>query len=64
MNFLMMFVEMQILGLNICSETMVGDVMERGISGGQKKRLTTGCTLKYDPTVLTSHIFLVLSIRT
>jgi len=36
-------VALQILGLDICADTMVGDAMRRGISGGQKKRLTTGC---------------------
>ncbi|PKI53076.1 hypothetical protein CRG98_026537 [Punica granatum] len=33
---------LKILGLDICAETLVGDPMRRGISGGQKKRLTTG----------------------
>ncbi|GMN51418.1 hypothetical protein TIFTF001_020570 [Ficus carica] len=33
---------LKILGLDICSDVMVGDALKRGISGGQKKRLTTG----------------------
>ncbi|KAM0064290.1 putative ABC transporter, AAA+ ATPase domain, ABC-2 type transporter [Helianthus debilis subsp. tardiflorus] len=33
---------LKILGLDICADTMFGDAMSRGISGGQKKRLTTG----------------------
>ena len=33
---------MQILGLDICADTIVGDEMQRGISGGQRKRVTTG----------------------
>ncbi|KAJ6687441.1 PLEIOTROPIC DRUG RESISTANCE PROTEIN 1-LIKE ISOFORM X1 [Salix koriyanagi] len=32
---------LKILGLDICADTMAGDAMRRGISGGQKKRLTT-----------------------
>ncbi|ONM29553.1 glossy13 [Zea mays] len=33
---------MKILGLDVCADTIVGDEMIKGISGGQKKRLTTG----------------------
>ncbi|XP_027344794.1 pleiotropic drug resistance protein 1-like isoform X3 [Abrus precatorius] len=33
---------LKILGLDICADTIVGDQMLRGISGGQRKRVTTG----------------------
>ncbi|VFQ77207.1 unnamed protein product [Cuscuta campestris] len=33
---------LKILGLDTCADTPVGDEMLKGISGGQKKRLTTG----------------------
>ncbi|RVW28720.1 Pleiotropic drug resistance protein 1 [Vitis vinifera] len=33
---------LKILGLEVCADTMVGDEMVRGISGGQRKRVTTG----------------------
>ncbi|MQM18023.1 hypothetical protein Taro_051006 [Colocasia esculenta] len=33
---------LKILGLEICADTMVGNEMLRGISGGQRKRVTTG----------------------
>lgn len=32
----------KILGLDICADTIVGNEMLRGISGGQRKRVTTG----------------------
>nr|XP_043618369.1 pleiotropic drug resistance protein 1-like isoform X2 [Erigeron canadensis] len=33
---------LKLLGLDVCADTMVGDQMLRGVSGGQKKRVTTG----------------------
>ncbi|XP_021846147.1 ABC transporter G family member 39 isoform X2 [Spinacia oleracea] len=33
---------LKILGLDICADIIVGNEMTRGISGGQKKRVTTG----------------------
>ncbi|XP_048234095.1 pleiotropic drug resistance protein 1-like [Ricinus communis] len=33
---------LKILGLEACADTLVGDEMLRGISGGQRKRVTTG----------------------
>ena len=40
--YMQLFEMEQILGLDICQDTIVGDEMQRGISGGQKKRVTTG----------------------
>lgn len=43
--FIEYYNDMQILGLDICANTSVD--IRRGISGGQKKRLTTGITAIY-----------------
>lgn len=32
----------KMLGLDVCADVLVGDEMRRGISGGQKKRVTIG----------------------
>ncbi|XP_027349849.1 pleiotropic drug resistance protein 1-like isoform X2 [Abrus precatorius] len=33
---------LRILGLEVCADTIVGNAMLRGVSGGQRKRVTTG----------------------
>ncbi|XP_022948220.1 ABC transporter G family member 31-like [Cucurbita moschata] len=33
---------LKVLGLDICSQTLVGNDMVRGVSGGQRKRVTSG----------------------
>lgn len=32
----------QMLGLDVCADTILGNEMRRGVSGGQRKRVTTG----------------------
>ncbi|GLU04056.1 hypothetical protein SLE2022_212230 [Rubroshorea leprosula] len=56
---------LKILGLDICADTLVGNAMRRGISGGQKKRLTTGrrddCTYWRSPSYNLPRIMYALA---
>jgi ABC-type multidrug transport system ATPase subunit len=36
---------LKVLGLDVCSDTIVGNEMTRGVSRGQRKRVTTGILL-------------------
>jgi ABC-type multidrug transport system ATPase subunit/ABC-type multidrug transport system permease subunit len=40
------------LGLVKCADTIVGNAIVRGISGGERKRLAIGCELVVDPSIL------------
>jgi ABC-type multidrug transport system ATPase subunit len=46
---------LKVLGLDICADTIVGNNMLRGISGGQKKRVTTG-NLPWELSIRCLHI--------
>jgi len=40
------------MGLKVCEDTIVGTIFQKGISGGQKRRLSVAVALISDPSVL------------
>ena len=43
---------MQLLNLMKCGDTIIGDNMVRGISGGERKRVSIASELLTDPSVI------------
>ncbi|GFP80592.1 ABC transporter g family member 31 [Phtheirospermum japonicum] len=48
---------LKVLGLDVCSDTLVGNDMLRGVSGGQRKRVTTGEMVVGPPCPETFDLF-------
>ncbi|OWZ19885.1 ABCG transporter [Phytophthora megakarya] len=40
------------MGLRVCENTMIGDIFHKGISGGQKRRLSIAIEMLADPAIL------------
>jgi ABC-type multidrug transport system ATPase subunit/ABC-type multidrug transport system permease subunit len=43
---------MEMLGINRCADVMIGDALHKGISGGQRKRVSVGMELVNNPSIL------------
>ena len=53
------------LGIEDCADTIIGNVMIKGISGGQRKRTSVGVEMISNPSLLFlvySHTMLLLSL--
>jgi ABC-type multidrug transport system ATPase subunit len=42
----------ELLGLDKCADTIIGDDLHRGVSGGEKRRVTIGCEIISSPAII------------
>ncbi|KAG8371495.1 hypothetical protein BUALT_Bualt13G0093600 [Buddleja alternifolia] len=54
---------LKVLGLDVCSDTLVGNDMLRGVSGGQKKRVTTGLSLSLSLSLSHEILYVYLHVH-